>query len=68
IIFLRDGGYAAYISVPLCPDYRFPVLRTGGFTAPVYPSLMYASQTQKRLIDDHMVSYVAEHEMLVVNE
>ena len=31
-------------------------------------SLMYASQTQKRLIDDHMVSYVAEHEMLVVNE
>ena len=31
-------------------------------------SLMYASQTQKRLVDDHMVSYVAEHEMLVVNE
>lgn len=31
-------------------------------------SLMYAGQTQKRLIDDHMVSYVTEHEMLVVNE
>ena len=31
-------------------------------------SLMYASQTQKRLVDDHMVSYVSEHEMLVVNE
>ena len=30
--------YAAYISVSLCPDSRFPVLRTGGFTAPVYPS------------------------------
>lgn len=29
--------YAAYISVSLCPDSRFPVLRTGGFTAPVYP-------------------------------
>ena len=27
-------------------------------------SLMYACQKQKRLIDDHMVSYVAEHEML----
>ena len=27
-------------------------------------SLMYAYQNQKRLIDDHMVSYVAEHEML----
>lgn len=27
-------------------------------------SLMYAYQRQKRLIDDHMVSYVAEHEML----
>ena len=25
--------YAAYISVSLCPDSRFPVLRTGGFTA-----------------------------------
>ena len=25
---------------------------------------MYAYQNQKRLIDDHMVSYVAEHEML----
>ena len=31
-------------------------------------SLMYASQTQKRLIDDHMVSYVAEHDMPAVNE
>ena len=31
-------------------------------------SLIYASQTQKRLVDDQMVSYVAEHKMLVVNE
>ena len=27
-------------------------------------SLMYASQQKKRLIDGHMVRYVAEHEML----
>lgn len=27
-------------------------------------TLMYASQQQKRLIDEHMVQYVAEHEML----
>jgi len=25
---------------------------------------MYACQRQKRLIDDHMISFVAEHEML----
>ena len=27
-------------------------------------TLMYASQQQKRLIDEHMVQYVTEHEML----
>ncbi|MGO4971950.1 ExeA family protein [[Clostridium] aminophilum] len=31
-------------------------------------SLMYAFQHQKRLIDDHMVSYVADHEMLATSE
>lgn len=31
-------------------------------------SLMYAYQQQKRLIDGHMVRYVAEHEMLRGNE
>ncbi len=31
-------------------------------------SLMYAFQHQKRLIDDHMVSYVADHEMLTTSE
>ncbi|WP_330365129.1 SLATT domain-containing protein [Oribacterium sp. oral taxon 078] len=35
----QDGGYAAKIPVSLCPDSRFPVLRTGGFTAPVYPGI-----------------------------
>ena len=29
-------------------------------------SLMYAYQQQKRLIDDYMVKYVIEHEMLSV--
>ncbi len=28
-------------------------------------TLMYGFQQQKRLIDDHMVAYVAEHEMLI---
>ena len=27
-------------------------------------TLMYASQQQKRLVDEHMVQYVTEHEML----
>ena len=27
-------------------------------------SLMYAFQQQKRLVDDYMVKYVVEHEML----
>ena len=31
-------------------------------------SLMYAFQNQKRLIDDHMISYVANHEMLATSE
>ncbi len=28
-------------------------------------SLMYGFQQQKRLVDDHMIKYVAEHEMLI---
>ena len=28
-------------------------------------ALMYAFQNQKRLIDDYMIKYVVEHEMLV---
>ena len=31
-------------------------------------ALMYAFQQNKRLIDDHMVRYVTEHEMLEVSE
>jgi len=27
-------------------------------------SLMYASQQQKRLVDEHMIRFVTEHEML----
>ena len=27
-------------------------------------TLMYASQHQKRLVDEHMVNFVSEHEML----
>ena len=30
-------------------------------------SLMYSFQQQKRIIDDYMVKYVIEHEMLVTN-
>ena len=29
-------------------------------------SLMYAYQQRKRLIDDHMVKYVSEHENIIV--
>ena len=29
-------------------------------------SLMYAFQQQKRLVDDHMVNYISENEMLTV--
>ncbi|MGN0363536.1 MAG: hypothetical protein ACI4ET_11930 [Bilifractor sp.] len=38
--------------------------RTGIFNRVCEESLMYACQRQKRLIDDHMISFVAEHEML----
>ncbi len=31
-------------------------------------ALMYAYQKQNRLIDDHMIVFVAEHEMLGGNE
>ena len=31
-------------------------------------ALMYAYQKQNRLIDDHMIVFVAEHEMLAGNE
>lgn len=68
--------YAAYISVSLCPDSRFPVLRTGGFTAPVYPlnfderlQLMYAKGSRyyedepvfRSALDDIDMDFVAEY-------
>ena len=31
-------------------------------------ALMYAFQQSKRLVDDYMIRYVVEHEMLEVNE
>ncbi len=31
-------------------------------------SLLYAYQQQKRLIDEHMVRYVADHEMILISE
>ena len=36
--------------VSLCPDRWFPILRTGGFTAPVY-SIMAAENSKERFSD-----------------
>ena len=54
----------------MSPEWRFRIARNTQAGIPrmvnrvCEKSLMYAFQQQKRLIDDYMIKYVVEHEML----
>ena len=60
----------AAVRADLFTDITMDVIRQGSFGIPriidriCEKSLMYASQQGKRLIDEHTVTFVMEHEML----